>query len=77
MTLENFVKNTDLNENIIWVQKYGASREIETLDDLKRWPRDFLEWPVHVYRKHENQRNGKNILILRFAGDTSNDDTEA
>lgn len=73
MTLQEFINQTDFNLDTIWVQKYGASREIEDHTDAAKWSKDFLEWPVEVYKKHEKQQRGKNIVVLRFVGDKSND----
>lgn len=73
MTLENFVKNTDLNENIIWVQKYGASREIEAVTDMAEWSKKLLQSQVFVKDKFASPKRNKVVLVVRFVGDNSNE----
>ena len=75
MTLMDLVTNTNFGENTIWVQKYGASREIEAITDMADWNKNLLRADVFLKDKFKipNLKRNKTILVVRFVGDGSND----
>jgi len=73
MKLIDLVTSTNFGQNTIWVQKYGASREIEAVTDMAEWSKKLLQSQVFVKDKFASPKREKMILVVRFVGDGSND----